>query len=73
MDLVNAELLVPYRLAAMWREAERDRLIPAPERRRPPLAPLAAFAGRRLVRAGTWLECLGQPCPCPAPAATSRA
>lgn len=68
MDRLSAELLTPYRLDDLYRDADRERLrasLVARPHRRPLLLPIA---GRLLIRAGRWLECAGQPCPAAAPA-----
>lgn len=65
MDRAHFELLGPYHLADLQREAEAARRAAAHQSPVPVLPTL----GRLLVRAGTWLQRLDRPCPtCPAPA-----
>jgi hypothetical protein len=72
MDRVHFELIVPYRLADLRREADAERhLAHVPRRPFAPtlgVAPLLIGFGRLLVDAGIWLQRLDRPCPdCPAP------
>lgn len=63
MNRLSLELLAPYRLDDLYREAERARLTAITVAR--PRRPLITAAGRLLIRAGRWLECFDQPCPAP--------
>jgi hypothetical protein len=68
MDRANFELLADVRLADLYREADTARLLHAVVRRRAEL-PVLQTVGGLLIRAGSWLQRLGQVCPdCPAPA-----
>lgn len=65
MDRLSAELLAPFRLDDLYREAAEARLAATAVPR--PRTALLPVAGRLLVRAGRWLECVNQPCAAPAP------
>ena len=66
MDRANYELMAALRLADLHREAAARRTAGLARRRG---VPVLLNLGGIMVRAGHWLQRLGQPCPhCPAPA-----